>query len=395
MSNDSTAAQNVELAKGTTRGARGKWNIRAYSMVIALIAVWILFSILTGGTFITPRNISNLFEQSAEIAVLSVGMTLVIVTAEIDLSVGSLSGLAGGIAAICQVSLHLNTWLSILAGLVVGLLAGLWQGWWVAYRRVPSFIVTLGGMLIFRGILIGLTNGTSIAPLSNSFMNISQAYLSDIVGVVLGVVAMVLYVFLRIRQRRRQVTLNFPVRSLSSDILVMAVIVILTAAFVVYMNLYSGIPMSVFILIIVAAIFTFVAGRTRFGRHLFAIGGNREAARISGIPVKKRLLWVFILMGLLAGVTGALMVARMGAGTADAGTNYELNAIAACVIGGASLMGGVGSIPASIIGALVMGSINNGMSMMNAAPFWEYVVPGLVIIFAVWFDMSSKSRQTS
>ncbi|MDQ0189389.1 sugar ABC transporter permease [Alicyclobacillus cycloheptanicus] len=387
--------QDVTVRERTLRTLIGKWDIRAYTMVLALAGLWVLFSILTGGMFILPRNLSNLFEQSAETAVLAVGMTLVIVCAEIDLSVGSLCGLAGGIAAICQVSFHWNTFLSVLAGLAAGLVAGLWQGWWVAYRRVPSFIVTLGGMLIFRGILIGLTNGTSIAPLSQTFMSISQTYLSNMLGIILGAIAVVLYVLLTIQQRRRRIRLQFPVKPLTSEILVMSGVIILVAAFVFIMNLYSGIPMPVFILIVVAAIFTFIASRTRFGRHLYAIGGNREAARISGIPVKRRVLLVFALSGLLAGLTGVLLVARMGAGTADAGTNYELDAIAACVIGGSSLLGGIGTIPGSIIGALVMGSINNGMSILNAAPFWEYVVPGLVIIVAVWFDMSSKFRTSS
>jgi len=384
---------NLTSMNDSKRSLFGRLNIRAYTMVIALVGLWVLFSALTHGLFIVPRNLSNLFEQSAETAILAVGMTLVIVSAEIDLSVGSLTGLSGGVAAICQVTFHWNTVLSIVAGLLVGLIFGLFQGWWVAYQHVPSFIVTLGGMLIFRGILIGLTNGTSIAPLSNSFLDISQAYLSKLIGIILGVLVIAVYLFMMFRQRRVRTKMQFPQKALGSQLATAIAVVVLSAAFVYVMNLYSGIPVPVLILLVVAAIFTFLATRTRFGRHVYALGGNREAARMSGIPVRRRILTVFALSGLLAGLTGVVLIARMGAGTADAGTNFELDAIAACVIGGSSLMGGVGSVPGSIIGALVMGSIDNGMSILNAAPFWQYVVKGLIIILAVWFDMSSKYRK--
>jgi D-xylose transport system permease protein len=359
-------------------------------MVLALVGLWILFTILTGGIFIIPRNLSMLFEQSAETAILAVGMTLVIVLAEIDLSVGSLTGLTGGIAAMCQVWFHWGALESIAAGLIVGFVLGLWQGWWVAYGKVPSFIVTLAGMLIFEGILIGLTNSTSISPLSQNFLNVGESYIPTLASVILGIITTVFYLFYVFRQRIARQKFGFTVRSVLSESLLSALMVILITAFVWVMNLYAGIPTPVLILIVIAVFFTFVATRTRFGRHIFAIGGNKEAARMSGIKVKKITLIVFAISGLLAGITGVVLTARLGAGTVDAGTNFELDAIAACVVGGSSLMGGRGTIFGSIIGALFMGSIDNGMSLMNAAPFWEYVVKGFILILAVWVDQSSK-----
>lgn len=381
-----------------TGGKMSGWirtNIRSYSMIFALVGLWLLFSALTHGLFITPRNLSNLFEQSSETAILAVGMTLVIICSEIDLSVGSLTGLTGGIAAMCQVWWHMSTIMAVLVALVVGLAIGLLQGWWVAYQKVPSFIVTLGGMLIFSGVLIGLTSGTSIAPLSNTFMNIGQGYVPNGVNIVLGVVVLAVFMWISIRNRRQQISFGFEVRSSSTQWFMRIGIIILVAAFVYIMNLYAGIPVPVFILLILAGIFTFIAMRSKFGRQLYAIGGNREAARMSGIPVNRRILTVFALSGLLAGVTGVVCVARLGAGTVDAGTNYELDAIAACVIGGSSLLGGVGTIFGSIIGAIVMGTIDNGMSLMDAAPFWEYVVKGLILILAVWIDMTSKRIESN
>lgn len=386
---------NIEKVRRTENIVGIRFNIRTYTMVIALIVLWILFASLTHGLFIVPRNLSNLFEQSAETAILAVGMTLVIVCSEIDLSVGSLTGLTGGIAAISQVWFHWNTLLSIVAGLVVGIALGLFQGWWVAFQRVPSFIVTLGGMLIFRGILIGLTNGTSIAPLSPTFLDLGQAYLADSASMVLGLLVIIGYLWVAFRQRILRKRIGFQVRSLPMQLIVSAFVIVLVVGFVYVMDLYSGIPIPVLLLILIAALFTFIAMRTRFGRHIYAIGGNKEAARMSGIPVRKRVLIVFIISGLLAGVAGVVLTARLGAGTVDAGTNFELDAIAACVIGGSSLMGGTGTIFGSLIGALVMGSIDNGMSLIDAAPFWQYVVKGLILIVAVWIDMQSKNKQTT
>lgn len=371
------------------------FDFRTYSMIIALILIWLLFSVLTQGLFFVPRNLSNLFEQTAETAILAVGMVLVIVAGQIDLSVGSVAGLTGGIGAMAQVWLGLNTLEAILIALFFGALIGLFQGWWVAYRNVPSFIVTLGGMLIFRGVLIGLTNGQSVTPLRNSFTDYGQAYLPTLWSIALAVLVILAYLYYILRRRRARQKLGFKVRPLSADLGQFALVAMIISLFVYTMNSYQGIPIPIFILLVLAVLFSFIATKTRFGRHVYALGGNIEAARMSGIPIKRRVLAVFVLSGLLAAISGIVLTARLNAGTVDAGTNFELNAIAACVIGGTSLMGGVGSVTGAVIGALVMGSIDNGMSLLNAAPFWQYVVKGFILIVAVWIDMASKKRRAA
>lgn len=388
------STSNVDIVVESEKKALSiRVNLRTYSMIIALVGIWVLFSVLTNGVFLVPRNISNLFVQMSETAILAVGVTLVIVAAQIDLSVGSLAGLTGGVAAIAQVWWKMNALEAILIALVLGVLLGLFQGWWVAYQNVPSFIVTLGGMLIFRGIIIGLTNGQSISPLSSSYDNIGQAYLPPVVGTTLAVVVLLLYLFFMVRRRQTRKKLGFEVRSWAADVALFVVITLLLGVFVYVMNSYQGIPIPIFILLLLAVIISFIATKTRFGRHIYALGGNMEAAKMSGIPIKRRLMAVFGLSGLLAAICGIVLTARLDAGTVDAGTNFELNAIAACVIGGTSLMGGVGSVTGAVIGALVIGSIDNGMSLINAAPFWQYVVKGLILIIAVWIDIVSKKRQ--
>jgi D-xylose transport system permease protein len=389
-----TQVENNSSVKSSL-GALFKVNMRTYSMIIALIGIWVLFSALTGGIFFAPRNMSNLFEQSAETAILAVGAVLVIVAAQIDLSVGSLAGLTGGVAAVCQVWFKMNAIESILAALAVGVVLGLFQGWWIAYQNVPSFIVTLGGMLIFRGILIGLTKGQSISPLTNSYVNIGESFVPPMTGTILAVIAIFAYLFFAIRRRKSRLKLGFQVKSMVSEVTVFVVVAVIIGAFVYVMNLYQGIPIPIFILLLLALLFSFIAAKTRFGRSVYALGGNIEAAKMSGIPIKRRILSVFALSGLLAAICGIVLTARLDAGTVDAGTNFELNAIAACVIGGTSLMGGVGSVTGAVIGAMVMGSIDNGMSLMNAAPFWQYVVKGLILIIAVWIDIQSKKRQNA
>ncbi|GMA51380.1 xylose ABC transporter permease [Alicyclobacillus contaminans] len=370
-------------------------NLRTYSMIIALFAIWILFTATTNGIFLTPRNLSNLFEQSAETAILAVGAVLVIVAAQIDLSVGSLAGLTGGVATICQVWLKMNAVESIVIALVLGVLLGLFQGWWVAYQNVPAFIVTLGGMLVFRGIVIGLTNGQSISPLRDGYVAIGESYVPPMVGIVLAVLAILGYAYFLIRRRQTRRNFGFAVRPIASDVVLFIVIAVVIGVFVYVMNAYQGIPIPIFIVLLLALLFSFIAAKTRFGRSIYAIGGNLEAARMSGIPIRGRILSVFALSGLMAAICGIVLTARLDAGTVDAGTNFELNAIAACVIGGTSLMGGVGSVTGAVIGAMVMGSIDDGMSLMNAAPFWQYVVKGLILIVAVWIDIQSKRRQAA
>lgn len=387
MSNHLSTA---DEATQSNRGLSFKVDLQSYMLIIALVLIAVIFGIFTGGEFLSSRNLSNLFTQMSIIAVLAIGMTLVIVAGHIDLSVGSLVGLAGGAAAILQVWYGWNTVLTVIAAIVVGAIFGLWQGWWVAYRAVPAFIVTLGGMLIFRGILIGITNGQTISNLDESFKLIGTSYFPYIPGYILAVVCIALLVFGTVRKRSKRKSMGLLLSAPMIDYGKVAIYSFFILLATYLLNRYLGIPVPILIVALLAVIFIFISNNTAFGRYVYAIGGNEEAAALSGINIKRNVLWVFTTMGALAGVAGVLLTSRLNAATVSAGSNYELDAIAACVIGGTSLVGGKGKIVGALIGALIMASIDNGMSMMNIEAFWQYIVKGLILIVAVWIDISSK-----
>lgn len=380
----------VENTAKVNRGLSFKFDMQAYTLIIALVLIAIIFGFFTGGEFLSSRNISNLFTQMSVIAVLAIGMTLIIVAGHIDLSVGSLVGLTGGIAAILQVWYDWNTLMAVLAAVVIGAVFGLWQGWWVAYRAVPAFIVTLGGMLIFRGILIGLSKGQTVAPMNASFKEIGNSYFPYIPGYILAVISIVLLFFWTARNRKKRESMGLILPSAKMDYGKISAYSFFILLITYMLNRYLGIPLPILIVVVLAGIFIFISNKTAFGRYVYAIGGNQEAAALSGINIKKNTLWVFITMGALAGVSGVLLTSRLNAATVSAGNMYELDAIAACVIGGTSLIGGKGKIVGALIGALIMASIDNGMSMMNIETFWQYIVKGLILIVAVWIDISSK-----
>ncbi|MBY6270945.1 MAG: sugar ABC transporter permease [Caldibacillus debilis] len=369
-----------------------KFDLQAYVLILAFLVIILLFGVLTNGEFLSSRNISNLFTQMSVIALLAIGMTLILIVAHIDLSVGSVVGLTGGIAAILQVWYGWSTWAVVLAAILIGALIGLWQGWWVAYRGVPAFIVTLAGMLIFRGILIGLTRGQTIAPLENSFKAIGNSYLPYALGYILGLVSIVLWFFFTYRNRKKRIKLGLMVPSAWSSYGKTAVYAFLILLIIYMLNRYFGVPIPILIVVVFGGIIAFVSHKTSFGRYLYAIGGNAEAAALSGINIRRNTLFVFIIMGVLAATAGILLTGRLNAATTSAGTSFEMDAIAACVIGGTSLMGGKGNVIRSILGALIMASIDNGMSMMNMEAFWQYIVKGTILLLAVWIDIYSQKR---
>lgn len=387
---------------------RIKENLRSYTMVFALLAIWFVLSLATDGTFIEARNLSNLFRQTAINGYLAIGMVFVITAGHIDLSVGSVTGLAGAIAAMMQVrwlpALVQSTgweWLqpgwpttliAIGSALLVGLIAGLWQGVWVAYGKVPAFIVTLGGLLIFRGAILGITRGVNIGPMHPTFRDLGQAYLSATTGIVLCALAVAGIFAATWLSRRNRAKYGLAVRPLWTDLLVAGVYAALTILFVVTMHRYRGVPTPVIFLIIIALICTFVFQRTRMGRYATAIGGNLEAARLSGLNVQKVTVQIFALMGVLAGMAGVILTARLNAATANAGNQFELNAIAACVIGGTSLAGGSGSIPGALLGALIMASVDNGLSLLNVEAFWQQIIKGLILMVAVLMDARTRAK---
>nr|WP_170975414.1 sugar ABC transporter permease [Martelella alba] len=367
-------------------------NLQVFVMLAAIVVIMLFFTFTTEGAYISPRNISNLLRQTSITGILAVGMVFVIVAAEIDLSVGSLMGLLGGVAAILDVWFKWPLALTITATLVLGLLLGAWSGWWVAYRRVPSFIVTLSGMLAFRGILIGITNGTTVAPTSAAMSQIGQSYLPDGAGMGIGVIALALFIFMQWRRRGKRQRMGLSVPGLSADFLRQVITVALVLGAVYLLNDYQGVPTPVLILVALMLAGLFLASRTAFGRRVYAIGGNIDAARLSGVNVERTKMAVFAINGLMVAVAGLILSSRLGAGSPSAGNIAELDAIAACVIGGTSLAGGVGSVAGAVMGAFIMASLDNGMSMLDVSTFWQYIVKGAILLLAVWMDTATKKR---
>jgi D-xylose transport system permease protein len=371
-----------------------RFDLRSYMMVIALIAIWLLFFILTQGTFLSPRNLSNLARQMSIIGMLSIGMVLIIVTGNIDLSVGSLVGLTGAIAAILQAKLGFDTVTAVSIALIAGLAVGFWQGFWVTYLKVPAFIVTLGGMMSFRGVILGITQGQTISPLSPDFVRIGQSFIPANIGWIITLIVIGFFIFFRIKRRLDRKRYGFEILSLPFELLGIAVIIFLIWLATFIMNSYEGIPVPVLLLFSLVLVFTIISRNTRFGRYLYAIGGNSEAAKFSGINIQINTLLAFACMGLLGGIGGVVLSARLNGATTSAGTGFELDTIAACVIGGTSLMGGEGTVIGAIIGALVMASLDNGMVLLNTPTFWQYIVKGLILMTAVFIDFQTKQRST-
>ena len=381
-------------------------NTKQYTMFLALLAIWIALALLTDGVFLTARNLSNLFVQSVTTAILAIGMVLVIVSGRIDLSVGSVMGFAGAVCAMCMIRLEWGVVPSVAATLLVGLAIGAWHGFWIAYRQVPAFIVTLASMLAFRGLIIGITGGQTqgleMAPerAAAVFQLIGQGYLPTLAETAEGqlhdtslyfTVAVILaFVLFSLHKRRARQRFGFSVLPAWVEGLRLALVSALVAAFLGIMVVYLGIPWSVVLLMALAVVFSFVAGDTTFGRHLYAIGGNPEAAKLSGIDVNRATFGLFMVMGVMTALAGVVFTSRLNAATTSAGQNAELDAIAAAVIGGTSLLGGEGTIFGAIVGALVMTSLDNGMSLMNLDITFQYVIKGLILLLAVWVDMAQR-----
>jgi len=381
-----------QRAEGRPRLSWLKFDARAYTMIGALLSIWVLFTFLNE-RFLSPTNLSNLFLQMSVTAILAIGMVLVIVAGHIDLSIGSIVGFTGGVAAILNVWYEWSAIPVIALTVAIGAAIGLVQGWIVAYKAVPAFIVTLGGMLLFRGLLFGTTGSVTIAPLTPSVKSLGQAYVADLIGWIFGIAALLFAAYLIMRKRAARRRYGFAVDPLPVSIVRLAVIGVLVLGFVYVMNSYKGIPVPFVMVIVLALIFTFIANNTTFGRQIYAIGGNSEAARLSGINIKRRTMAVFILCNTLAAIAGLVLTARLNAATMSAGNMYELDAIAACVIGGTSLVGGAGTIAGAIIGALVMASLDNGMSLMNLESFWQYIVKGGILVLAVYVDIYNRNRK--
>ena len=359
------------------------------ALLLAIAMIWLFFGQLTDGAFLTPRNFSNLLRQMAITGMLASGMVFIIISGEIDLSVGASLGLLGGIAAILDYTYQLPMPLIILIVVLLGIGIGLFNGYWVAYLRVPSFIVSLAGFLAFRGILLGITKGTTVPLESEPMIMIGQAYLPIMLGNALGVAVFALMAFLTFRTRAGRAQHGLSVPPLWQDLGKLGVIGVLIVGFVYTLNQYEGIPVPVLVTLVILGIFSFMANQTVFGRRIYSIGSNLEATRLSGVNVRVVKMLVFGLMGLMCAFAGLTTTARLAAGSPSAGTLGELDAIASCFIGGASSRGGVGTVYGALIGALIMASLDNGMSMLGVESFWQMIVKGAILLLAVWIDVVS------
>ena len=389
--------------------ARLGLDSRLVFMVLAILGIWTAFHLLTGGIFLTARNLWNLSVQTASVGVMVSGMVLIIVMRNIDLSIGSVLGFTGMAMAVINTRLFTQPgWgsavLTLLLGLALGAVIGAIQGTWIASLGVPSFIVTLGGLLIFRGGAWLLTSGQTVAPLSDAYQVLGGGLNGSIGGpwswTVGGVLALVtLLIDVRVyRQRARR---GLPNRSAAVQTLITGAALLLILGFVSVMNSYPdprsglprGMPVPVLIMLGVTAVMIWVVRATRFGRYVFAYGGNPEAARLAGINTRRLTVMVFALMGVLAALAGAIQTARLNAGTNSTGTLAELSVIAAAVIGGTSLSGGTGSIPGAFLGAVLMASLINGMLLLDLPSAWQNVVQGLVLMLAVTLDVLVQRRR--
>lgn len=366
---------------------------KTYAMFFVLIIIWIAFQIMTKGTFLSLRNISNLIRQMATTGVLAVGMTICLIAGFFDMSVGYGSGLLGGICAVLIANNGTNPFIAMLVAIIGGVIMGLWNGTWVAYAKVPAFIVTLASNLIFRGLLLLLTQGASIPVRDKTFLVIGQSYLPSAAGYVLAAVSIVTLIFVSLRGDQRKKKYNLQSDSKYKRIINLMVYSLLILGFFAVMNAYQGAPVSVIIMLAIIVVMSVVLSQTKLGRHVYAIGGNSVATHLSGINNKRVILAVFVIMGAMTGVAGIMTTSRLAAATPTAGAGLELDAIASSVIGGVAMSGGSGNIYGSILGALVMASLTNGMSLLNINSDYQFIVKGIILLIAVWFDVQLRNKQ--
>lgn len=377
-------------------------NIREYGMFIALFVIMAIFAVTTKGIFVSSRNLSNLLNQTGYIAVLAIGMTLVIVIRQIDLSVGFLAGFLGAVAAIALTRWGLPVYLVIPLVLVLGVIAGLITAFPVAQLGIPSFVASLAGWLIYRGFLQLVTEGTGTINISDAGFNaLGNGFIPDLPGLgvfegihtltlLIGVVLVILYIANAIRNRRKQVVYGFEVMPRDVFIVQMVFVSFLISAITWVLATYNGISWTVVIMLVVVGIYHFITRQTVLGRHIYAVGGNPDAAELSGISVRRITYIVFGSMGMLSALSGILFASRLQSASTTAGTLFELDAIAAAYVGGVSAAGGVGRVTGSIIGALVMTSLTSGMNLMGVGIAYQYIVRGAVLAAAVIFDVYTR-----
>jgi putative multiple sugar transport system permease protein len=396
-------AGNPALAGPSARRHAGlvKTNLRSYGMLLSLFAIMLFFEIMTNGTLLRPLNLTNLILQNSYIVVMALGMLLVIVSGHIDLSVGSVAGFVGALAAVMIVQYHVPYGLAAVVCLAVGAAIGAAQGYWVAYFKIPSFIVTLAGMLIFKGLMLTVLGGQSVGPFPVTFQRLSSGFVPELLpdasrlhlsSIALGVAVVGVLVFLNMRTRARHVSHGLepePASLFAAKNAVMATVIL---GFTWLIVSHRGLPNVLIIMLALIALYAFVTNRTVTGRQIYAVGGNEKAAKLSGVKTERLVFLTFVNMGMLAALGGLVFAARLNTATPKAGLGFELDVIAACFIGGASAYGGVGKVVGAVIGAFIMGVMNNGMSILGIGIDYQQVIKGLVLLGAVCVDVYNQRR---
>jgi putative multiple sugar transport system permease protein len=377
-----------------------KSNVREYGMLIALVAIMGFFQYATGGILFKPVNITNLVLQNSYIIVMALGMLLIIISGWIDLSVGSVAAFVGAIAAVMMVKYHIHWTVTILVSLFIGGLIGAWHGYWVAYLKIPAFIVTLAGMLIFRGFTLAILQGEAVGPFPVPFQKLSSGFIPDffhfkglhITTLLIGVIISVILIVMDVRTRKNQQKYGFEVTPfyffVAKNVLITAAIMGLCWL----MASYKGLPNVLVVLFVLITLYAFITNQTVIGRRIYAMGGNEKAARLSGVNTPRLLFLTFVNMGVLTALAGMIVAARLNTATPKAGVGMELDVIAACFIGGASASGGIGTVIGAVVGAFLIGVMNNGMSILGIGIDWQQAIKGFVLLLAVFFDVYNKNK---
>lgn len=377
-----------------------KDGLKKNTMLIVLIIITIFFAWKTNGTLLAPQNITNLIAQNGYVVVLAVGMLLCILTGgNIDLSVGSIVALVGALAGKLIVTYKVNIFVAILICLLVGILLGVWQGYWIAYTRIPAFIVTLAGMLLFRGIALIILDGLTISPFPEEYLNLFNSFIPDIFGgninilaIVVGVIVCVIYIGITLTTRSKRARKGYEMEGkgqMIGKVLIVSIVILMLSYALAQ---YKGIPAILILLTVVVLGYTYFTSKTVPGRHFYAVGGNEKAAKLSGINTDKILMFAYVNMAFLSSVVALICVARFNSAAPTAGQSYEMDAIGACYVGGVSAYGGVGTVAGVVVGAIFMGVLNNGMSIMGIDANIQKAIKGLVLLAAVAFDVLSKKR---
>lgn len=377
-----------------------KNNLREYGMLISLVAIMVLFQVLTDGTLLRPLNLTNLLLQNSYVVIMALGMLLVIVAGHIDLSVGSVCGFIGALAAVLMVEYEWHFVPTAIVSIAAGALIGAAQGWFVAFRKIPSFIVTLAGMLVFKGLTLALLAGQSVGPFPEAFQRLSSGFIPDPLGggalrttsLVVGALAAFALVFFKLRGRARLAAHGMEQEPYAFFLVKNLCFAAIILFFSYLLSTYKGLPNVLIVMAVLIVVYDFVTNRTTLGRRIYALGGNEKAARLSGVKTQRLAFLTFVNMGALAALAGLVFAARLNTATPKAGLGFELDVIAACFIGGASASGGVGRVMGAVIGAFIMGVMNNGMSILGIGIDYQQVIKGLVLLAAVFIDVYNKNK---